>query len=156
MRHGDALRPAILESDLHWQHAGAGLLHDVDAAFLSRNYAEFRQQEPSADYRVSGQFQLFLGSENAQACQRAVIGWFLHEDRFREVHFASDSHHLIIRQSVSVSNDGKRIALKSRGGENIQRMEAMVHKRMSQFPAVGSLQPLEFADSPFIHNIPGI
>src|SRR3974390_2447641 len=58
LSHGDALRTAILEANLHRQHTGASFLHDVHGAFLRGYNAKFRQQEPRADDRVPSEFQL--------------------------------------------------------------------------------------------------
>ena len=59
LRHGNALRTALLEANLHRQNARAGLLQDVYAAFLCRNDAQFGEQEPRADDGMAGEFQLF-------------------------------------------------------------------------------------------------
>jgi hypothetical protein len=35
--------------------------------------------------------------------------------------------HLVVRKTVAVGYNGERIALESRGGEDIKRVEAMLH-----------------------------
>jgi hypothetical protein len=56
LRHGDALGATFLEANFDGQNSGAGLLRDVDAAFLRGNDTEFGKQEPRADHRVAGEF----------------------------------------------------------------------------------------------------
>ena len=72
------------------------MLHDVYAAFLRGDNAEFGEKEPRADDRMAGELQLFLGGEDAKAGERAVVGGLLYEDGFREIHLAGDGLHLIL------------------------------------------------------------
>ena len=160
LRHGDALGPAILETDFHGKNAGAGLLHDVDSAFLRGNDAEFRQKKPGSDDGMPGEFQFFFGGENAQARECAVIRRFLHEDRFREIHFAGDGQHLVVREAVAIGDNGQGIALESRGGENIQSVEAMIPLisvlSVRRCRAVRVQMRSSWADRPFIDDIAGV
>ena len=125
--HDDALGAAVFETDFDGQNACAGLLHDVHAAFLGGNDAEFGEQEPGADDRMAGEFQFFLGGENAQAGQGAVIGGLLHENGFGKIHLAGDGLHGVVRKAVAVGDDGERIAFEAIGGEDVQSVEAMFH-----------------------------
>src|SRR5580704_17809647 len=130
--HGDALGTAIFETDLYRQHTRASFLHYVHAAFLRGNHTELRKKEPRADDRVAGKFQLLTRGEDAQAGQRAFIGWLLYEDRFREIHFARNGLHLIVRKAVAVGEDREGIALKSRRSENVKRVKTVFHGIVSR------------------------
>jgi hypothetical protein len=125
--HGDALRAAILEANFHGQNACAGLLHHVDAAFLRRHHAELREQEPRAYDGMARQLQLLSSGKNAQARQSPFVGGLLHEDGFREIHFASDRLHFVLREAVAVGDDRERIALEAPGGENVDGIKTMFH-----------------------------
>ena len=118
LRHGHALGAAFFETDLDRQNAGAGLLQNVNAAFLRGNDAEFCEKKPRADDGMAGEFQFFLRSENAQAGERAVFGRFLDEDGFGEIHFAGDGVHVVLeRPSPSVMTarglPSKRVVVKT-------------------------------------------
>ena len=62
-----------------------------------------------------------------KASQGAFVGWLLHEDAFGEIHLAGDGLHLIVREAIAVGENGERVAFKARGGENVERVEAMFH-----------------------------
>src|SRR5580700_491960 len=132
LRHGDSLWAAILETNFDGKDAGTRFLHHVYPAFLCRNDAQFGEKKPRANDRVAGKFQLFARSEDAQAGQCTFIGRFLNEDRFGEIHFARDGLHLIVRKAVAVSEDRERIALESRGGENVESVKTVFHWILSR------------------------
>ena len=79
-------------------------------------------------------FSSSRGSENAQTSQRVVFGGFLHEDGFREIHFAGDGEHLVVGESVAVGDDRERVAFKARGCENVERVEAAFHSDRLSLP----------------------
>src|SRR5260221_2031945 len=56
LRHGDAVRPAVFEADLDRKNSCAGLLHEVHAALLFRDEAEFREEKPRADDGMACEF----------------------------------------------------------------------------------------------------
>src|ERR1700675_3455077 len=76
---------------------------------------------------MSGKFQFLARGENAQPGQSAVLGRFLDENSFREIHLARDCLHRVVRESVAVGEDCQRISFKPRGGEDIQSIEAVAH-----------------------------
>ena len=128
LRHRDALRAAFLEADFDGENAGAGLLRNVNAAFLRGHNAEFGEKKPRADHGMAGELQFFLRRENAQTSERAVFGRFLNEDGLGEIHFARDGEHRVVGEAVTVGDDGERVAFKSSGGENVERVEAAFHR----------------------------
>src|SRR5271167_1575735 len=105
---------------------------------------------------MPGELQFFLGSKDAQAGQCPVVRRLLNKHGLRKVHFSRDREHLVVGQSVSIGNDRERVALKSRGGENIQSEKTMVHLSSvlsARLSERGALDPLELADGPFVDNV---
>ncbi len=76
---------------------------------------------------MARELQLFARGEDTQARQRSIFGGFLNEDGFRKIHLARDSKHRVIGETIAVGNDRERIALKARGGEHVQGVEAAFH-----------------------------
>ncbi len=129
LRHGHTLRAAFLEANLDRQNARAGLLRNVDATLLRGDDAEFGEEEPRADYRMAGEFEFFARCEDSQASERVIFGRLLHEDSFGKIHFASDGEHGVVGEAIAVGDDRERVALKTSGGKNIERVEAAFHSR---------------------------
>src|SRR5437867_11580154 len=76
---------------------------------------------------MTGEFEFFLGREDAQAREGFFVRGLLYKNRFRKIHFARDSEHLIVGEAVPVSKYRERVALETVVGENIERVEAMFH-----------------------------
>ncbi len=157
LRHGDALRSAILETNLNGKDAGARFLHHVYAAFLCGNDAQFRKKKPSANDWVAGKFQLFASGEDAQAGEGALVGRLLHEDRFGEIHLAGDGLHLIVGKAVAIGEDRERIAFEAGVGENVESVETVFHWVVSRGRSkVRKSDALELGDSPFVGDVSGV
>src|SRR5208282_3906884 len=157
LRHRHALRSPVLEADFHRKNARARLLKHVHTAFLRGDDAQLRKQKPRSDYGMAGQLELFLGGEDAQTRQRAIVGGLLHKNRLREVHLTGDGQHLILRKTVAIGDDGQGIALKARGGENVHGEEAMIHMcSVSIADRAATSNPRELADGPFAANVHGV
>src|SRR6266704_1769519 len=60
LRHGHAMRASVLKADFHRQNSRARFLENVYAAFLGRNDAKLREQEPRSDDRMPRKLQLFF------------------------------------------------------------------------------------------------
>ena len=127
MRHGYAVRAAILEANFHRQNSRTRLLKNMYAPFLRRNDAKLREQKPRPDDRMSRKPQLFFRCENAQARECFLIRGLLHEDRLGKVHLAGNRQHLIVGELVAIGENGEWIAGKARGRENIKRVVAVFH-----------------------------
>jgi hypothetical protein len=81
----------------------------------------------------------------------------LNEDRFREIHFARDGLHLIVRKAVAVSEDRDGIALESRGGENVESVKTVFHWILSRGRSgFGKSDSLKLDDGPFVGDVSGI
>ena len=119
-------RPS-LERNFHGQHAGAGLLQDVHAAFLRRHDAELRQKKPGADDGMAGQRQLAFGGKNAQASEGPVAGGLLHEYSFGKIHLARDGLHLPRGETVAIGDHGDGIAREGLVGENVELIKVPLH-----------------------------
>ncbi len=145
LRHGHAMRASVLKADFHRQNSRARFLENVYAAFLGRNDAKLREQEPRSDDRMPRKLQLFFRGEDAQSCEGLFIGGLLHEDRFREIHLARNRQHLVVREFVAVGENGKRVACKACGGEDIKRVVAALHgsdsRLASSFRCAGAGRP---------------
>jgi hypothetical protein len=68
-----------------------------------------------------------LRGENAQARERAIVGRLLHEDGFCKIHLSRDRLHRILRESVSIGEDGQRISFEARSGKNIKSIKTVAH-----------------------------
>src|ERR1700737_2860734 len=101
---------------------------------------------------MSGELEFFARCENAQSRQRFILGRFLHENCFREVHLSRDGQHCGIGKSIAIRDDCKRIAFKSRGGKNIKGVEGAFHEDacLAQEPVSDAL---ELGDSPFVSDV---
>src|SRR5437667_6054512 len=127
LRHRHALRPAVLKTNLHGKHTSAGLLKNMNAAFLRGHHSKFREQKPCADHGMSRKFQFFPRREDAQPCQRIVLCRFLHEHGFRKIHLTRDGLHGVVRQSITIGEHRQRIAFEACGGKNIERIVTVTH-----------------------------
>src|SRR2546429_9957881 len=76
---------------------------------------------------MTGELEFFLGREDAQARKGFFVRGLLHKNRFRKIHFARDSEHLIVGEAVPVSKYGERVALEAVVGEKIEGVEAGFH-----------------------------
>src|ERR1700739_3451131 len=127
LRHRHSLWPAVLKTYLDRKNARAGLLKHMHAAFVRGDHPQFGQQKPCTDHWMSGELQLFLRGENTQARQCTIVSRLLYEDRFCKIHLASDRLHRILRKSISIGEDRKRIAFEARIGENIESIKTVTH-----------------------------
>src|SRR5579864_5427404 len=157
LRHGHSHRAAVVKTEFDWQNSRAGLLHDLDVAFRRRDYAELGEQEPGADHRMAGERKLARGGEDAETSQGSVVRGTLHENRFREIHFASDGLHFCRRDAITVGDYGERISGVLLGGEHVERVETAFHELNSPRAAIlAFLEPLQFYHCPLIAHITGV
>ncbi len=103
------------------------LLQDMDAAVLGGNDTQFREQEPGADYGMTGELEFFFCGEDPQPREGLFIRRLLHKNRLRKIHFPRDGEHLVVRESVAISKNGKRVALEAVVGENVESVIAVFH-----------------------------
>ena len=127
LRHRHALRPAVLKTDLHRKNARASLLKHMHAALVCGHHAQFSQQKPCTDHRMSRELQLFLRGENTQARQCAIVCRLLHEDRLCKIHLSRDRLHRILRKSISIGENRKRISFEARIREDIEGIKTVTH-----------------------------
>ncbi len=102
-------------------------MKNVHAAVLRGNDAQFREQEPRSNHGMAGEPEFFFCGEDTQSRERFFVCGFLHEDRFRKIHFARDGEHLVVRKSVAVGKYGQWVAFEAIVGENVKRVEAVFH-----------------------------
>jgi hypothetical protein len=131
-----------MKSDFNGQNSCAGLLPNVDGAFLRGNDAELREKKPRADDGMSREAQFILRSEDAQTRESFGVRGLLHKNCFAEIHFARDVEHAARGKSVAIDDDSKRIAGKWRVGENVELVKASLHNF------------LRLRNSAFMNNIP--
>src|SRR5579862_1961120 len=77
---------------------------------------------------MAGEWEFARGGEDAKTGERAVVRGTLHENRFREIHFASDGLHFCRRNAVAVGDHGERISGVLLGGEHVERVETALHE----------------------------
>ena len=154
--HGDAHGAAVVESEFDRKNSGAGLLQDVHRAFGRRNHAEFGEQKPGADDRMSGERKLLRRGENAQAGERAIIGGTLDENRLRQIHFAGDGLHSLGGEAVAVGDDRERIAGKLLGGENVESVKTALHEVTPLDEIISGLDAFELMERAFVLDVSGV
>ncbi len=91
----------------------------MDAAVLGGNDTQFREQEPGADYGMTGELEFFFCGEDPQSREGLFIGRLLHKNGLRKIHFPRDGKHLVIGESVAIGKDGERVAFEAVVGENV-------------------------------------
>ena len=124
MSHGDKDGAAIVKRKLDGKNSSAGLLKDMDLAFGCGDNAELGEQKPGTDDRMAGEREFLLSGEDAEAGEGAIGGGFLDEDRFGEIHFASDGLHGGVREAVAIGDYGEGIAEESFIGEDVELIKA--------------------------------
>src|ERR1700682_6833235 len=105
---------------------------------------------------MSGKLQLLLGGEDAQACQRAVVPGFLHEDRFGKIHLARDGEHDMAGKAVAVRDDREWIAFKACSREDVECVETMFHLWCISQQRLAGSNAFELGDSPFAGYIASV
>jgi hypothetical protein len=69
---------------------------------------------------MAGEGKFALGGENPETRKRAIIRRLLHKNCFRKIHLSGDGLHALLRNVVTVGNDGERIAGEGLGREYIE------------------------------------
>ncbi len=128
--------PPVVKVDLHGQNARAGLLQDVNTAFLGRHDAELRQKKPRADHRMAGKGQFGFRGENAKAGERAIAGGLLHEYGLGKIHLSRNGLHQPRGQAVAIGDDREGIAGERLVCENVELVKMPLHSLLTR-PAPG-------------------
>ena len=76
---------------------------------------------------MAGDGQFAFGGKNAEACQSAIAGGFLHKYGLRKVHLLRNSLHQLRGQAVAIRDNRERIASERFVCENVELVEVPFH-----------------------------